>query len=233
MVNVDEAHTAKLKTHGQEFEILIDSDKAIAFRNGSLEDIKDVLAVEQIYSDAKKGLEVSPNSLKQCFGTEEVLECAKTIVMKGEFSLTSEYKQKLRDQKKKQIINLIHRNAVDPTNHMPHPPQRIEAAMDEAKIHIDEFEDTQKQMQDVLKKIRLILPIKFEVKEIAVKIPGEFAGKSYNVLKNFGKKTKEDWLNDGSLAVVIEMPGGLEEDFYEKLNAVCHGEIESKVLSVK
>ena len=90
-----------------------------------------------------------------------------------------------------------------------------------------------KQMQDVIKAIRPILPIKFEVKEIAVKIPAEFAAKSYNVLNNFGKKTKEEWLSDGSLAVVIEMPGGLEEDFYEKINAVCHGDVESKVLSIK
>jgi ribosome maturation protein SDO1 len=233
MVNVDEAHTAKLKTHGQEFEILIDSDKAIAFKSGNLTDIKEVLAVEQIYSDAKKGLEVSPNALKECFGTDDVLECAKQIIMKGEFSLTQEYKQKLKENKKRQIISLIHVNAVDPTNHLPHPPQRIEAAMDEAKVHIDEFGDTQKQMQEVLKQIRPILPIKFEIKEIAVKIPAEFATKSYNILKNFGKKTKEDWLNDGSLAVVIEMPGGLEEDFYEKLNALCHGTVESKVLSIK
>ena len=233
MVNVDEAHTAKLKTHGKEFEILIDSDKAIAFKNGQLSDIKEVLAVEQIYSDSKKGLEVSPNALKECFGTDDVLECAKQIIMKGEFSLSAEYRQKLKDAKKRQIINLIHVNAVDPTNHLPHPPQRIEAAMEEAKVHIDEFEDTQRQMQEVLKKIRPILPIKFEIKELAVKIPGEFAAKIYNVLNNFGKKTKEDWLSNGSLSVVIEIPGGLEEDFYDKLNEVCHGNVESKVLSIK
>ena len=233
MVDVDKAHTAKLKTHGQEFEILIDSDKAIAFKTGKEADIKDVLAIEKIFTDAKKGLETSPNALKQCFGTEDVLECAKQIIMKGEFSLSAEYKQKLRDQKKRQIINLIHRNAVDPSNHLPHPPQRIEAAMDEAKIHVDEFEDVQKQMNEVLKKIRVILPIKFEVKEIAVKIPAEYGAKSYAVINNFGKKIKEDWLSDGSLSVVIEIPGGLEEDFYEKLNEICHGNVESKVLSTR
>jgi ribosome maturation protein SDO1 len=233
MVNVDEAHTAKLKKYGQDFEILIDSDKAIAFKTGKIIDVKEVLAVEKIFSDSKKGLEVSPNALKECFGTEDVLECSKQIIMKGEFSLTQEYRQKLRDEKKRQIINLIHINAVNPANHLPHPPQRIEAAMDEAKVHIDEFEDTQRQMQEVLKKIRPILPIKFEVKEIEVKIPAEFAAKSYNILKDFGKKIKEDWLSDGSLLIVIEMPGGLEEDFYDKLNALCHGSVESKVLTIK
>lgn len=233
MVNIDKAHTAKLKTHGQHFEIMIDSDKAIAFKAGTITDIREVLAVEKIFSDSKKGEEVSPTALKQCFGTDDILEAAKQIVMKGEFSLTAEYKQGLREQKKKQIINMIHRNAVDPTTHAPHPPQRIELAMNEAKVHIDEFEDTIKQMQDIIKKIRPILPIKFEVKEIAVKIPAEHAAKSYGVFNSFGKKLKEDWLNDGSLSVVIEMPGGLEEEFYQKLNAVCHGNVESKLLKTR
>ena len=178
-------------------------------------------------------METSPNALKECFGTDDVLESAKQIIIKGDFPLTAEYKQKLRDEKKKQIIDLIHRNAVDPKTHIPHPPQRIEAAIDEAKIHVDEFGDTMKQMQEIIKKIRPILPIKFEVNEFAVKIPAEFASKSYGILNNFGKKTKENWLNDGSLSIVIEMPGGLEEDFYEKLNAVCHGNVESKVLSTR
>jgi len=77
------------------------------------------------------------------------------------------------------------------------------------------------------------LPIKFEVKEIATKIPPEFAAKSYPIFNQFGKKIREDWQTDGSLVVVIEMPGGLEEDFHNKLNALCHGNVETKVLKVK
>ena len=34
---------------------------------------------------------------------------------------------------------MIHRNAVDPKTGLPHPPQRIESAMEEAKIHVDEI----------------------------------------------------------------------------------------------
>lgn len=233
MVDVDKANTAKLKTHGQNFEILIDSDKAVAFKSGNITDVKEVLAVEKIFTDAKKGMEASPTALKQCFETEDVEKVAETIIRKGDFALTAEYKQKLRETKRKQIIDLIHRNAVDPKTHRPHPPQRIELAMEQVKIHIDEFESTQKQMEEVITKLRPILPIKFEIKEIAVKIPAEYASKVYSVINSFGKKIREDWLNDGSLAAVIEMPGGLEEDFYEKLNAVCHGNVESKVLSTK
>jgi ribosome maturation protein SDO1 len=233
MVTVDKAHTAKLKIGGQHFEILIDSNKAVEFKVGKSVSLRDVLAVEKIFSDSKKGLEVSLNALKQCFGTDDVMKVAEQIILKGDFAVTAEYKQKQRDEKKKQIIYTIHRNAVDPTTHAPHPVTRIEMAMNEAKVHIDENEDTMKQMQEILKKLRPILPIKFEIKEIAVKIPPEYAAKSYPVLNNFGKRLKEEWLNDGSLSVVIEIPGGLEQDFYEKLNHLCHGNVWAQVVQTK
>jgi len=100
-------------------------------------------------------------------------------------------------------------------------------------VHIDERKSVQVQVQDILKKVRVILPIRFEVKELAVKIPASYAPKSYPIMKSFGKLLKEEWQNDGSLVAVVEMPGGLEEDFHQKLNALCHGEVESKVLNTK
>jgi len=233
MTGVDEANVLKLRTHGQNFEILADSTKALNFKSGGAVDIREVLAVQKIFTDAKKGMEASPNALRSIFRTEDPLEVAKIIIQKGEVPLTAEYKQGLREQKKKQIINIIHRNAVDPKTHAPHPPQRIEAALEQAKFHIDEVRDVNKQVEDALKVLRPILPIKFEVKEIAAKVPPDYAAKSYSILNSFGKKIREDWQTDGSLVVVLEIPGGLEEDFHNKLNALCHGDVETKVLNVK
>ena len=105
--------------------------------------------------------------------------------------------------------------------------------MDEAKVHIHEFEAVDKQVQEVLKQLRPILPIKFEVKEISVRIPAKYAPKSYQILRSFGKVIKEDWTASGDLKVHIEMPGGLEEDFYSKLSGLCHGDIETEVISTK
>jgi ribosome maturation protein SDO1 len=233
MTTIDEAHVIKLKTFGQHFEILADSVKALELRNGKALDIREVLAVQKVFTDARKGDEVSPNALKNVFKTDDPLEAAKIIIQKGEIPLTAEYKEGLREQKKRQIINIIHRNAVDPQTHTPHPPQRIEAALSDAKFHVDEVKDVNRQVEDALKAIRPILAIKFEIKEIAAKIPAEYAAKSYPVLNSFGKKLREDWQRDGSLVVVLEMPGGLEEDFHNKLNALCHGNVETKILSTR
>ncbi len=233
MVSVDEAIIARLKTHNQNFEILVDCNMAIAVKEGKSVNMKDVLAAIKIFSDAKKGLEASENSMKQIFQTADPEEVAKIIIQKGEIQLTSEYRTNLKEQKRKQVINMLHVNGVDPKTHLPHPPQRIENALEEAKFHFDEFKAVQEQVQEALKKLRPILPIKFEVKEIAIKIPGEFAAKSYQILNSFGTKLKEEWLSDGSLATVLEIPGGLENDFYDKINSLTHGNVETKVLKIK
>ena len=185
MVTVDSAIIARLKTHGQDFEILVDCNNALALREGKSIDMRDILAAMKIFSDAKKGLEASESAMKQIFGTSDVDEVAKTIIQKGEIQLTQEYRESLREEKRKQIITIIHRNGVDPKTHLPHPPQRIENAFIEAKVHIDEFRPVQEQVQDALKKLRPILPIKFEVKEIAIKIPPDFAPKCYSTVKSY------------------------------------------------
>ena len=233
MVNVDEAIIARLKTHGQDFEILVDCSNALALREGKDVDMHDILAAMQIFSDAKKGLTASENAMKQIFGTSDVDEVAKQIIQKGEIQLTQEYREKIREEKRKQIIAIIHRNGVDPKTHLPHPPQRIENAFIEAKFHVDEFKPVQEQVQEALKKLRPILPIKFEIKELAIKIPPDFAPKCYSTVKSFATILREEWQTNGYWVGVVEIPGGMENDFYDKLNRICHGNLESKVLKVK
>ena len=233
MVTVDSAIIARLKSHGQDFEILVDCANALALKEGKDINMRDVLAAMKIFSDSKKGLEASETAMNQVFQTTEVEEVAKQIIQKGEIQLTAEYREKLRENKRKQVINIIHRNGVDPTTHAPHPPQRIENALNEAKFHFDEFTSVQKQVQEALSKLKPIIPIRFEVKEIAVKFPPEFGAKAYPVVSQFGKIIKDNWLSDGSWAVVVEMPGGLEEDFYDKINKLTSGNVESKVLNTK
>ncbi len=233
MVSLDKAIVARLKIHGQNFEIMVDCEKAIQFREGKISDVSDVLAVPHVYSDSAKGMESSEMALKSVFKTAEPLEVAKQIILKGEIQLTTEYRQKLREQKRRQILEIIHKNGVDPRTHLPHPIIRLENAFEEAKIHVDEFHSVHEQVQDILKKLKPILPIKFEMKEIAVKIPPEYAPKSYSTVKAFGTILNDEWQRDGNWIVIVEIPGGLEQDFYDKLNAITHGNMETKVLKVK
>jgi ribosome maturation protein SDO1 len=102
--------------------------------------------------------------------------------------------------------------------------------MEQANIHVDPFKDAREQMEEVVKALRPILPMKFEKLKIAVKVPAAYAHKCYGTLKNYGIE-REQWLNSGDLIVVVEIFGGLQGEFYDKLNKLTVGQVETKVLS--
>ena len=162
------------------------------------------------------------------FNTTSKKEIVKQIINQGEVQLTKEYRNKLRDEKRKKLIDLIRLNAVDSKTGLPHPIVRIENAMEEARVNIDEFKSAEDQLNDVVEKLRSIIPIKFEVKKFQVSIPANFAGKCYGVVKRHCKLVSEDWGGDGSLLVVIEIPPGMIEEFFGQLNSITHGDVDSK-----
>lgn len=230
MVDVDKAVIAKLKTHGAIFEILVNCDNAIKLKEGIEVDMKDTLATEKIFSDAAKGLLASETQMKTIFGTEDSVEIAKKIISKGDIQLTTEYRTKLRDDKKKQIISAIQRNGIDPRTNLPHPKTRIELAFEQIKVHIEEFKGVEEQVQEIVKKIQPILPIKFEKKQVMITIGSQYAGKCYPIVKNYGKLHKDEWQNDGSWVSIVEIPAGMIDEFYDQINNVTHGEVETKIL---
>ena len=233
MVDVDKAVIARLKTHGDKYEILVDCDAALLFRHSKTVDFGDVLASEKIFTDAKKGIVASEHKMQEIFGTTEREEIAKIILKKGEIQVTAEHKGKEIEEKRRQILAYIHRNGVDPKTHLPHPSQRLELAFEEAKIHIDEHKEALAQIPDILKKLQVILPLKFERKQLSVHIPSQYAGKSYNAVKGYATIMREEWLNDGSWKAVVELPAGMQTDLFDKLNSMTHGSVEIETLKIE
>ena len=225
-------NVARLKKGSDIFEVVVDPDKAVlAKKNPEL--TSEALSFPKVFSNAKKGLQASEERMKHWFKTTDPIEVAKIIIQEGNIQLTAEYRQKMLEQKKKQLIDMIHKNGVDPRTNAPHPVSRIEAALQEAKVKIDEFKSVNVQLKDALKKLQPIIPIKFVVKEIEVVIPAAYASKSYPTLKMFGKIMKESWNADGSWIGIVEIPGGLEQEFYDKLNKLTHGELQAKVITIR
>jgi ribosome maturation protein SDO1 len=224
---------AKIKKGGETFEVVIDKDLALEFKHGKDIDIMEILKADRIFHDAKRGEVASEHKMKEVFGTDDPDEVAKIIIREGEIPLSTEHKHKMREEKLKEIIYMIHVNGVDPKTQLPHPMQRIETALKESKFHADENKPAQSQVEDALKALRVVLPIKFEMKEIQVIVPAEYAPKCYSALHGMGHMIDEKWQNDGSLLAVVEIPGGLEEEFYEKINKIAHGNIEAKVLRIR
>jgi len=230
MVDIEKAVIARLKTHGQDFEILVDCDNALKLKSGEDVSFNDILAAEQVFSDAKKGLAASETRMQTIFETTDIKEIAKKIIQKGEIQVTAEHRSKLRDQKMRKVLDLINMNGIDPRTKLPHPRNRIELAFEEAKIRVDDSRSAEDQIERIIKELRPILPIKFEKKKIAVKIPALHAGKGYSVLQNFGNIVQEDWQSDGSYACVLHIPAGLQNELIDRVNKLTHGDVEVKIL---
>ena len=224
---------ARLKKNGRSFEIVVDPDKAMAFRENKVADIRDILTSPHIFQNAQKGIFSPEADLKMTFGTLDEEEIAEFILRKGELQLTSKYRAEQQETKKRKILELIHRFTVNPQNNFPHPLIRLENAFEEAKIKIDDKKSAEDQIQDVLKKLKPVLPIKSEHKEVQVHMSAVHAKKYYRQIHTYGKMLKESWLDDGAYLCVMEIPAGVYMDMIDDLSRKTHGGVEIKLLSEK
>lgn len=229
MTSLDKAIIASYEKGGKKFEIYVDPEAAEAYREGRKPDLKNILVAEEVFSDAKKGDRAKSGDIEKIFGTTDIMKILDFILKNGEIQLTTDQRRKKVEEKRKQVIAIIAKEAIDPRTKAPHPVARIENAMEQARIHLDPFKDPRDQLEEVIKQLRTTLPMKFEKINIAVKIPPTYSQKCYGTLKNYGIK-KEQWLSDGSLVAVVEMFAGLQGEFYDKLNKMTNGEVETKVV---
>ena len=218
---------AKYSKSGENFEIFVDSDKAYEYITGKRSDPISVLDAEEIFTDANKGERQSQDKIKKIFSTADLSKITEMILKHGNVPITTEQRSRLMDEKRKQIVSIIARNSIDPRTKAPHPPQRIENAMDDARITIDPFKSANEQIDAILKKLSEKLPIKFATSRIEVTIPAEYTNRCYGTLKQYGLKS-EEWLPNGSLKAVVEFPAGLQGEFFEKINSATKGNVISK-----
>ena len=222
---------ARLTKDNEHFEILVKPQKALDYRNGKIPGITDVLAAEIIFADANKGTKVSEEIMHKAFGSVDPLKIADIILKKGTLQLTTDQRRKMVEDKKRQIIDFISRQAVDPKTNLPHPPARIENAMEQIRYPIDPYKPVEEQAKDIVKLLRPILPLKIEQLVVAVKVPAQHASRAYGTIKSFGTLKREEWRSDGSWYGEIEMPAGTYASVLNKLGDVTKGSGEAKIIS--
>ena len=229
MVSIEDAVIARITKANEHFEILVDPVLALDFRKGKPVSIDNVLAAREVFKDARKGERASENELQDAFGTTDRLKIAENIIKNGDIQLTTEQRRKMADEKRKQIADMISKQGVDPKTRAPHPPQRILNAMEQAHADIDPFKPAAEQISSVLEKIRPIIPISIETMEVAVRIPIEFAGKANSMLRKMFALKKEEWKQDAWICVV-EIPAGMQNELFDKVNSITSGKAEVKIL---
>ncbi len=214
---------ARIKVKGKQFEISVDLDEALKVKAGK-GNVSAALNMPAIYTDAKKGNAASKDELNAFFDTDDVLVIAEMIMKKGEIQKNQEFRDAEREKKIKQVIDLILRNAVD-QHGRPYTEERIRKAIGEVHFNFDN-RPAEQQMPELIAKLATVIPIKVETKKIKLTIPARYSAQVYGMLKDY--KESEEWLANGDLQVVMNIPSGLQIDFYDKLNSVTHGAVVSQ-----
>ncbi|MEF8813089.1 MAG: ribosome assembly factor SBDS [Halovenus sp.] len=232
MISLEEAVTARLESHGERFEVLVDPDAALSIKRGEFEgDLEDVIAAEDVFENASRGDRPPEDALEEVFGTTDPLEIIPEVIERGEIQITAEQRREMQEQKHKQLVNRITRNAVNPQmDDAPHPPERIESALEETDFRVDPMEPVENQIDDALDALRPVIPIRFDTMTVAAQLPPEYAGSGQAKIREFGDLKREEWQADGSWIGVVEFPAGMQNDFYGLVNEVSSGEAETQII---
>ncbi|MHA1784275.1 MAG: ribosome assembly factor SBDS [Candidatus Helarchaeota archaeon] len=222
---------ARLEKNKKRFEILVNPKKAWDYKEGKDIDIRDVLEGYIIFENVLRGEKATNDDLQFSFQTDDVFEIAKEIIQEGEIQITEEMRQEYTKELRKKIINFISKNCINPQTNLPHPPDRIERAMQEAKVSIrNTKEDISEQAKRIIRQLEAIIPIRMESYSMAIRIPAEYTGKAYSVVSKYSSISKDEWQSDGSWIAVVELPAGLQATLNKELNSLTKGKFEIKKL---
>lgn len=213
----------RLVVEGNRFEILVKPDLALEYKLGKRNDLANILVSDEIYSDANKGSRASGDKLSKYFRTTDSAEIARQILLKGELSLTTDQRRKMVEEKKRQIIDYISRSFVDPKTHLPHPPLRIQSAMEDVRVNIDPFKRAEEQAKIIIDALRKVVPLKSEILNLTVTIPANHSAQGYSALKTIGDFKNDEWLADGSVRVTLEVNAGMKGRIIEKVGSATRG----------
>lgn len=229
MVRVEDAIVARYTEAGKIFELLVDPDLALKVKNGEQVNMDNLLAIDTVFKDAKKGFNASPAEINSVFGTQEIAEVAKIIITKGDVSLTTKQKKEILEEKRKAVIYEISKRAFNPQTKAPHPPLRIENAINEAKVHIDINKGVEEQVTEIVEKLKPLIPISIETIYVKIEIPSKYAGKAQAVLRKY-EMSGETWNANGSLSIKIKLPAGMQNDLYNDVNNFTKGEATTEIV---
>ena len=91
---------ARIKQTGKNFEIVVDLDEALKFKNNKISEVE--AEGDKIFTDSKKGQVASNPDLEQAFGTTDTNTIVEKIIKNGEVLLTQEH----RDEGKEKTLGV-------------------------------------------------------------------------------------------------------------------------------
>jgi len=216
MVSLDDAVLARMEKGGKRYELLVDPNLVEDFKSKpETVDLNHFLAMDEVFHDIRGGERPTADAIEKTFATQDILEIAKIILAKGSIQLTTSQRKARVEEMRQQIVHEIHTQPVDPKTKSPHPKTRIELALEESRYSVDPFKRLDDQVKDALELLKPMIPLSFESIRLAIRVPGSAYGSASRILRPYLEK--EQWLENGSWAGIIEIPAGMKDTIIGKL----------------
>jgi|SRR3989344_1488392 len=211
---------ARIRIGSKHYEVAVDLDLALKIRKGVGGDVRSALLADEIFYNSKEGSKASKEDLETAFMTSDKLAVAERIIKKGDIELPQEHRDEEAERRRKKVIDFFIRNAVDARTGRPYTSEMLNSAFTQAKINVTN-KPIDEQIKSITEALKTVIPIKIETKKLIITLPAIYTGKAYGVVNEY--KEKEEWLSDGSLKCTVNIPIGLQSEFYDKLNSITHG----------
>lgn len=212
----------------RDFEILVEPELAKEAKlEGKEYDIQRLLFVQEVFEDSGEGKRASADDLEDEFGTRQIMEAAEQIFENGDMQLTTEQKKDMRKEKRKQLVDMIARRAQDPKTGNPHPPKRVENALDEAGFNINWNSDLEEEFDKAIDVLRPIIPVSLDEKTVVIQIPVDNTGRAYDRIQQVADVKEEQWGNE-YFRCKVEMPAGALSELIDELQEITGGQTEMR-----
>ena len=216
MVSLDDAVLARMEKGGKRYELLVDPNMVDDFKSDPKSvDLNQFLAMDEVFHDIRGGERPTEEAIENTFATQDIFQITQMILEKGSIQLTTAQRKARVEQMRQQIVHEIHTMAVDPKTKSPHPKTRIELALEESRYSVDPFKRLDDQVKLAIEVLKPMIPLSFESVRLALRVPGSAYGSASRILRPYLEK--EQWLENGSWAGIIELPAGMKDVIIGKI----------------
>jgi len=218
----------RLKKGKGHFEVMVKPGTVMQYRKGEL-GYDNVVVLEEIFKNQTKAEKASASDLVAGFETDNLRQCIEIVLQKGDVQLTAAERKAKVDNKRRKIVHYIHKYYVNPQSKLPHPVARIENALEEMRYRVDGDTPTERQIQDVLKRLSEFIPItKMEIIG-RLSVPHKHMGQVPSVLRKYNiNASSERWGDEGCVMEISLVPGDYDA-FLGDMNNTFSGEYQFEV----
>jgi len=220
----------RYEKHGRRFEMLVNPEAAWFFLQGEEVELDDIFEVYVIYENISRGVKATKDDIEVVFGETTDREMAVRVLKEGQLQLTADQRNEILKEKRAEIVEFIHVHCINPRENTPIPKDRIDNAIIDLGVNISYKEEAKNQALEIIDLLKPIMPIRLESIKLAIKIPPSYTGSLYGYVISAGNLIQEEWIEDGSLAVLIQIPSGTQADFLEQITSRTKGKAQVKVL---